>query len=172
MLDSETVIRFPHSGTVTRKNGKTIRKTIDPRTSVTIKDHGCELVLFFEGDDLSGKAPLLEVSVRPDHGTLLKAHALMPRLPLYLTYARAAMAGRQEDAGKSLKALREAGKGRRGLSDDFYKLVIQSYTSIVAEGELFPVKALADLHGVKISTASRWITEARRRFPKEMQHAS
>jgi DNA-binding MarR family transcriptional regulator len=63
----------------------------------------------------------------------------------------------------SLLALREIGATRRGLPDEFFKVVGLSYTALLAEDEPHPVKALAEMHHVVISTASRWIKEARRR---------
>jgi transposase len=59
--------------------------------------------------------------------------------------------------------LREIGTTRRGLGDEFYRLVAQSYRAFAAEAEPYPVKALAEMHHVVISTASRWINEAKRR---------
>jgi hypothetical protein len=64
------------------------------------------------------------------------------------------------------------GATRRGLDADFYKLVAESYKALVAEGEEHPVKALAEMQPVDISTASRWIKEARRRgFIREKARA-
>jgi hypothetical protein len=86
-----------------------------------------------------------------------------PRSPLYLQYARAAMTDNDDDWTGSLRALREIGATRRGLGDEFYRQIGSNYAAITAEGEPHPVKALAEMHHVVISTASRWITEARRR---------
>jgi transposase len=60
-------------------------------------------------------------------------------------------------------ALREMGATKRGLGDYVYRVVAESYKAIVLEGEQHPVKALAEMHIVDISTASRWISEAKRR---------
>lgn len=150
MRDKDTVIRLPHSDT-------------DPRVSVTIKDEGLTLVLFFVAADVTGKGPLLELRLEPDADKPFEPWHLMPRLPLYLQYARAAIAWRDNDALAAMRALREAGATRRGLNDDFYRSVAESYDSLIAEGEQHPVKALAAMQPVDISTASRWIKEARRR---------
>jgi hypothetical protein len=164
MRDSETVVRYPHEATVTRRGGKKHVEVHDPRTSVTMKDLDCEVVLFFEGADFSGDAPLLEVSIRPTTGAkAFQPWRFMPRLPRYLQYARATIAHREGDAVAALRALREAGSTRRGLGDEFYRAVADEYRALVAEGEPHPVKALAASQPVDISTASRWITETRRR---------
>jgi hypothetical protein len=156
MLDSETVIRSPHDATVTPP-----QRGHDPRTSVTITDQGCDLVLFF--DDLSGEGPLLELRILPASGAPFAPWLFMPRLPRYLDYARAAIAFNHRDATKALQALRAAGNTRRGLSTDFYRLIARDYQTLVEEGEKYPVKALAIMRSVVISTASRWVTEAKRR---------
>jgi hypothetical protein len=150
MLDSETVIRTPHSDD-------------DTRTSVSIKSHGCELVLFF--DDPGRQGPLRELRLLPDSAELKPRvmRQFASQSPLYVQYARAAMTENDDDWRGSLQALRELGATRRGLGDEFYKLVAQTYRALVAAGEPHPVKALAEMQPVDISTASRWIKEARRR---------
>ena len=55
------------------------------------------------------------------------------------------------DAQTALEALRQIGRPGRGLSDDFYRLVAQQYKALVAEGEKYPVKALAEAQPVHIS---------------------
>jgi hypothetical protein len=150
VLDSETVIRVPHSDD-------------DPRISVSMKTHGCELVLFF--DDLGRQGPLREFRLLPDSEELEPRviRQLAPQSPLFLKYARAAMSANEDDWVGTLWALREVGATSRGLGDEFYRLVGHNYTALVDEGEQHPVKALAEMHHVVISTASRWIKEARRR---------
>ena len=150
MLDSETVIRVPHSDD-------------DPRVSVAMKTQGCELVLFF--DDAGRQGPLRELRLLPDTTELEPAalRRIAPQSPLFLQYARAAMSANEEDWVGSLWALREVGATRRGLGDEFYRLIGRNYSALVEQGEQHPVKALGEMHHAAISTASRWIKEARRR---------
>jgi hypothetical protein len=150
VLDSETVIRAPHSDD-------------DQRASVSMKTHGCELVLFF--DDLGRKGPLRELRLLPGSEELepWAVRRLAPQAPLYVQYARAAMSADEEGWVGSLWALREIGATRRGLGDEFYKLVGRNYAALIEQGERYPVKALGEMHHAAISTASRWIKEARRR---------
>ena len=150
MLDSETVIRHPHSRS-------------DPRTSVTMNDRGCELVLFFA--DAGRQGPVLELRLLPGADELAP-HVLrrfLPQAPLYVRYARAVMTEQHEDWLATSRALRDLGSTRRGLSDDFYRLIAGNYRALLAEGERYPVKALSEMHHVTISASSRWIKEARRR---------
>lgn len=67
------------------------------------------------------------------------------------------------DLGIALREARQFNAPRRGLTDEFLKLVAQIYTSLVAEGEPYPVKTLAKMQHADISTASRWIGAARTR---------
>jgi hypothetical protein len=126
---------------------------------------GATLTLFFPAETgWSGEAEPLEIRIEPHEGDdPFEPWRLMPRLPLYLQYARASLAHRDDDIRSALKALREVGASRRGLGDEFYRLIAQSYEALVSEGEQDPVKALAEMQPVDISTASRWIKEARRR---------
>jgi hypothetical protein len=149
------------------------------RTKVSIKHRpgslfsGLELQLFFE--EYAGEAPLREVRVLPDDGDeaaveLRVLRRLMPQADLYLALARAAIRWDYEDLEGAVKALREVGRPGRGLPDDFYRAIAESYASLVAEGEPHPVKALGEKHHGSISAASRWLKEARRRGfvpPKE-----
>jgi hypothetical protein len=85
------------------------------------------------------------------------------RLPRYLRLAKAEVAGWHGDAAGAIRGLRDAGNTRRGLSDNFYRRIAQEYQELVEAGEKYPVKTLAAMQPVHISTASRWITEAKRR---------
>lgn len=163
MLDQDTFIRTPHSATVTRKGGKRHVKVDDARTSVSMKTHGIELVFFF--DDPGRQGPVREIRLLPDVVELdpWVLRRVAPKAPLYLQYARAAMTANDDDWLGSLDALRELGTTRRGLTPEFFRRVAAKYQAIVAQGEPHPVKALSEMEHVKISTASRWITEARRR---------
>jgi hypothetical protein len=150
VLDSETVVRTPHSKT-------------DKRTSVSMKDRGCELVVFF--GDPGRQGPVLEFRIVPGNEELAPAvlRRFMPQAPLYVTYARAVMSNEQANWLATSRALRDFGSTRRGLTDDFYRLVSTNYEALVAEGEKHAVKALSEMHHVSISAASRWLSEARKR---------
>jgi len=161
MDDRDTVIRSPHEVTVTRRDGRTKRRVVDPRASVAIQEEGATLTLFFEslGDD----APLLEIRLSPTASGEFEPWRLLPNLPLHVQYARARAALKDGDAHAALRALRKVSSTRRGLSDDHLGTVAQIYRSLVAEGERYPVKALAASQHVDISTASRWVSAARQR---------
>ena len=169
MLDAETVIRKPHDdreAAPSRRGSAAHRraaKYLDPRVSVTMKTENVELQLFF--DDLSGEGPVREVRVLPEEGTLEPSvmGRLGPRMPMYVSYARAAIQMDQENAAAAAEGLRASGTTRRGLGPDFYRLVANQYNALVAEGEPHPVKTLAEMHHVTISAASRWIKGARQR---------
>jgi hypothetical protein len=153
MLDRDTTIYGPKAA-----------DDNDPRVRVEMQEEGATLALFFDGETgLSGEAPLLEVRLTPTHGSEFQPWLLMPRLPLHLRYARASLAHKKGDIAAALRALRQAGRTRRGLSDDFLRIVAEVYESLVAEGEPYPVKALAATQHVDKSTASRWVSAARRR---------
>jgi hypothetical protein len=174
MLDRDTVIRSPHDVTVTRKGGRTERQVHDPRVSVAIQEEGATLTLFFDADTAwSGDAPLLEIGLSPTASGEFEPWRLLPNLPLHLQYARASLARQHGDVDAALRALRKVSSTRRGLSDDFLRIVAQIYESLVTEGERYPVKALAKAQHVDVSTASRWVTAARDRGllepPKEVQ---
>jgi hypothetical protein len=126
-------------------------------------DRGCQLEFFFA--DLAGEGPVLEIRLLPDAKDLTAAQLreLMPQAAPYIRYARAAIKHDRGEAVEQLAALREIGTTRRGLPDEFYRLVASNYRALLAEGEPHPVKALAAMHSVTISAASRWISEARRR---------
>ena len=117
----------------------------------------------FAPDDFFGEGPLQELRLLPD-AEELKPRILRrfaPQAELYLAYARAGM--RMEDVQAAAAALREAGGPGRGHGGEFYRKIATNYRALTAEGEPHPVKALAEIHHVSISAASRWITEARRR---------
>jgi len=154
MLDQETVIYGP---------GTDPDAPDDDRTRVTMRTHGCKLVLCFA--DPGRQGPVLELSVLPDTAELSPQvlREFMPRAPLFLLYARAAMSEKTEEWLASSRALRDLGSTRRGLTPEFYRLIALNYEALVAEGEPHPVKALAAMHDSTISSASRWLKEARRR---------
>jgi hypothetical protein len=151
MLDKNTAIHVPHSPD-------------DPRISVTMVESWATITLFYPRETgLSGEDQPIEVRLTPPRAGEFEPWHLAPRLPLYFKYARAAILWNDGEAVRALRALRDAGATRRGLTDDFYCRVADSYKTIKAAGEQYPVKALAAMQPVDISTASRWITEARRR---------
>jgi hypothetical protein len=164
MRDRDTVILDPHDVTVSRHGGRTKRDFRDRRVSVAMQEDGATLTLFFDPDRArSGDARLLEVRVTPTAGGNFEPWRLLPQLPHHVQYARASLAHRPEDVVAALRALRQLGKTRRGLSDDYLRFIAEQYESLVAEGEPYPIKALAELHRADKSTVSRWVSAARRR---------
>jgi hypothetical protein len=135
----------------------------DERVAVKFPTQGLELVLFF--DDLAAEGPALEIRVVPRAEPLEPKvlRRVMPEAPLYADYARAQIQMNLRDAITAAAALRKLGRTRRGLGDDFYRLVAQNYAALVKEGVKHPVTALGDMHHVTTAAASRWIKEARRR---------
>ncbi len=97
----------------------------------------------------------------------------MADLELYVLYARAMMlieyAGdpdrvtdfpaRRRQLGAALEMLRDLGRTRRGLTDTFYRLIGQWYS----QQQEHPIVNIARGQNVDISTASRWVKEARQR---------
>lgn len=162
-LDKQTVIRVPHDETVTRPDGpggEKHREVHDPRTSVTMPTPGGELTLFFDpmrDDAGAADGALNEVRLVPSS----EPWRLLPRLPLYLNYARAVAAFRRDDKVAALRALRDAGSGVRGHGEDFYRGVAALYQSLVVAGEPSPIKTIAESQPVSIGAASKWVTRAR-----------
>lgn len=152
MLASETVAYAPRAWSET-----------EDRVVVSMKSHGCELLVFFT--DLSGEGPIQEFRLLPDSSELepKTLRQFAPQAPLYVQHARAMIRWDRGEIAETAAALRTIGATRRGLGDDFYKLVAQNYEALVAEGERHPIKALAEMHHVVVSTTSRWVTEARNR---------
>jgi hypothetical protein len=152
MLDRDTVITSPGPNDP------------DQRLTVEIQEEGATLTLFFDRERaFAGDAPLLEVRLTPAAGGGFEPWRLLPKLPLHSRYARAALRHDRGDAAGALRALREIDTTRRGLSDDSLRIIAELYQSLIAEGERYPVKALALTQHVDKSTASRWIKAARDR---------
>jgi hypothetical protein len=150
MRDRDTVIRIPHSDD-------------DPRLSATIEEDGVTLVLFFDREGAySGAAPL-EVRLAPTEGGDFRPWQLIPRLPLHLSYVRASLTHQRDGVVAALRALQATDRTRRGTSDDKLRYIAELYNSLRAEGEPYPVKALAAATHTAISTASRSIKAARER---------
>ena len=158
MQDAETMIRTPHSRE-------------DPsRDSVSIKDRGLELLLFFDSaeDMAPGGAQLVEVRLLPDVEQLtpIKLREFLARSTYYERYARTVMADFWGDPARVralVKRLRDFGSTRRGLSDEFYRVIARDHAALVEEREPHIVKAMAKMHAVTPGAASRWVKEAKRR---------
>lgn len=164
LRDRDTVIRSPHAVTQTRKAGKTETRVDDPRVSVTVQEQGATLTLFFDPETAwTGEAPLLEIRLTPPATGPFQPWRLMPMAPLHVGYARAALARDHGNLVAALRALREVTSTRRGLPNGFLRTVAELYGALVAEGEPYPIKTLAELQPVDISTASRWVSAARTR---------
>lgn len=168
MLHDETVWRTPHS-------------LDDPnRDSLSMKDRGIELLLFFYRDFgvPRDERPLVEVRLLPDADQLtpVKMREFLRRSSHYERYARSFMADFLGDPARVLaqaKRLRDFGSTRRGLSDEFYRVIALDHAALLAEGEPHIVKAMAAMHEVTPGAASRWIKEAKRRgyIEEVLQHA-
>ena len=171
MRGRDTVVNDPHDATVSRQGGKKKVVEDDPRVSVVMQEEGATVTLFFDRERAyAGDAPLLEVRLTPPAIGEFAPWGLMAKLPLYTAYARASIIWDTESAVAALRALRQVNRTRRGLSDDQLRAVAETYEALVAEGERYPVKALAATQHVDKSTASRWISAARARGllePKE-----
>jgi hypothetical protein len=161
VLGRDTVIRIPHDATVIRKDGEKVVDVHDDRRSVEMQDENATITLFFARDG-DARTPV-EVRLVPTAGGRFAPWNLIPRLPRLVQYASGCLAWDRGGAGAALEALRESGKARRGLSDDMLRIVVDDYKTLIADGEPHPIKALANLRSVDKSTASRWVTAARRR---------
>jgi hypothetical protein len=148
----------------------------DGPPTVVVAHRGYKLVVRFATGDFTGEGDVQELRLLPDTERLeprvLRRFA--PESETYLAFARAAMRilapdrlgtpeERWEKARGAAQALREIAGPGRGLSDEFFRQISVNYNALLAEGEPHPVKALAEIHHVTISAASRWVTEARRR---------
>jgi hypothetical protein len=151
-----------------------------PPTTV-VEHRGFELVLRFGEGDLAGEGPVREIWIRPDTLPLESgALQLMPSASQYFRLARSHMALLGSDEGtpeerferfyQALEPFRKVAGPGRALGDPFYRLLGEQYKGLVESEYPHPVKTLADIHQVKISTASKWLKEARRRgYPPEKE---
>ena len=80
----------------------------------------------------------------------------------YLAFARSALIFDQEGMAETQGLLGRSGKSAR-LTDDHYRLIAADYETRRAAGQKHIVTAIAAARYVDISTASRWVKEARRR---------
>jgi hypothetical protein len=142
--------------------------------TVVVKHRGCELVLRFAPGDFAGEGDIQEMRVLPGAEDLRPQvlRQFAPDAETYLAYARAAMRifgpegtpeSRMENFRGAADALRHLAGPGRGLSDEFFRTIATTYQALIDGGEKHPVKALSEINHVTISTASRWLTEARRR---------
>lgn len=165
MPDEPAVTVSPHGFEGEAPNGPAI---------AVIRHRGVRLELRFAPGDVRGEGEIQELRLLPDVDELTPRvlRKFAPDAELYVQFARAAMRHwdpeedpatkqvRLRDAAEALRVL--SGPGR-GLTDEFYKRIGETYNALVAEGEPHPVKTLSEIHHVTISAASRWIKEARRR---------
>lgn len=130
---------------------------------VKMRTEGCELVLYFK--DLSGEGDVLKIEINPSGGPLEPAavRRIGSGFPLYVQYARACLQWDRDDVRATILALRSLGATKRGLPDDLYRRIATEYRAMGNAGEAYPIKALAERHWVKPSTASRWVKGARER---------
>src|SRR5690349_17253960 len=131
--DVDSIVRYP------KDEG-------DP-AEVILRLHGAELVLALPA---SGEGELLELRLLPGFEPLTPTvlRRFMPRAPLFLECARRLLQHRFDDAEEAMRALREIGATRRGYSDDFIRIIGKEHRALVAEGERYPIKALAEAHSV------------------------
>ena len=132
----------------------------DDRVIVSLKDEGSEILLFF--DDLSGEGPIREVRLLPALKTKpFEPWRLVQKMPHYLSYSRATITARREDAGAWLRTIRKANASRRGVDEQFLREFAAVYNALVAEGERYPSTVLAQMHGFDKAQVSRWRKAAR-----------
>jgi hypothetical protein len=142
--------------------------------TVVVTHDGFHFELRFADGDVRGEGPLQELRITAEKPPL-KPRALRrfsPQTEIYVALSRAALRvfgpegtpeSRRKDLAGAVDALREVAGPGRGHPDDFYRKIATSHAALVSEGEPHPVKALSQNHHVTISTASRWVKEARRR---------
>lgn len=161
------------------------RMASDPRYSVTLREDGTPwplvfhfLLIFddetearewvnvgfeigehFESEPGSSRTPIEETPAEIDPLTLQR---VATNYSVYVRLARDHLLLNQEGIGAAIKMLRGRGRTRRGLTDDFFRLIAADYEARRQAGG-HPVKELAAAHHVDDSTASRWIKEARKR---------
>ena len=148
-----------------------------PPVRVHIQEDLCEIVFHFE-DFAAANVRALEINPRRTRATLGEFDlenvervgewiepAVVRRVgrnyATYLEYARSILRFEHEKTRDALRNLGKAGRTKRGLSIDFISGIADDYRELVAGGEPHPVKTLAAMHQVQISTASRWISRAK-----------
>jgi len=160
MRDRDTEIRIPYEAKVTRRNGKKHVEEIDPRLGVTLYEYGCALTFFFPPGGIDTRGEPLEIRIK-QVGDNPQPWRLVYRYFDYLGYVRAACAFDREGAAKALRLLQQQRRPRH--DDEFFGIVRDLYVQLLNEGERRPITEFAARVGRDVSTASRWIAEARRR---------
>jgi hypothetical protein len=156
----------------------------DPRITVTLQERGTPWPIRFHflsvEDTETGEHEFVHVGFElgehfdfePGTPSVRLTEELVPLDPValqriasnytsYLELARHAVVLEQEGMTGALRRLRPGRKPAR-LTDDFYRLVAEDFRSR-REATSAPLKELAAVQHVDISTASRWVKEARRR---------
>lgn len=161
------------------------RAGTDPRYAVTMREEGTPwpLVFYFllVEDDESGITEWINVGFEvgerwesePGSGrTMLETNPepvdavalqrIAANYALYVRFAREALVLNREGMAGAVEMLRARGRTRRGLTDDFYRLIASEYQSRRMAGG-HPIKEMAEAHHADKSTVSRWVKEAKRR---------
>lgn len=159
-------------------------QTGDPRVTVTLQELGTpwpiRLHFLHAEDEETGEREYLHVGfelgerfdVEPGTPTVRLEEEPEPLDPVavqriasnyasYLELARHAIVLEREGIDGAIRRLRPGRKPAR-LTDDFYRLVAADFRAR-RESTTAPLKELAAAHHVDVSTASRWVKEARRR---------
>ena len=171
VIEDRTTVRPVHREIWHRRSGRVNPSALDDqRTSVEIWDDRFRLPLWLYFEHNGQGAPLvgIEVGSESHADTPLDPTQLMhvtKNLPMYVAYARAEIAldADPSQTGLLVEALNEAGTTRRGKPGRFFRVIGEEYAARVGEGDSAPVTSIAAAHGVVLSTASRWVKEARRR---------
>jgi hypothetical protein len=159
----------------------------DPRITVTLQEVGTPWPIRFHflniADDESGQiehreylhvgfelgeqfasmpgTPLRPLTEEPEPLDPIAVQRVASKYVTYLEFARHAIVLDQEGMTGAIRRLRPGRKPAR-LTDDFYRLVADDFRAR-RESTSAPLKELAAAQHVDISTASRWVKEARRR---------
>lgn len=138
--------------------------TADTDTGVREFVHvGFEVGERFEKELATGLEPSGSVTLATDPEPLdpVAVQRIASNYASYLELARHAIVLEEEGIDGAIRRLRPGRKPAR-LTDDFYRLIAEDFRARRDVGGA-PVKELAAAHHVDISTASRWVKEARKR---------
>jgi len=105
--------------------------------------------------------PLVPLAEEPEPLDPIAVQRIASNYASYLEVARHAIVLDQEGMTGAIQRLRPGRKPAR-LTDDFYRLIADDFRAR-REVTSAPLKELAAAQHVDISTASRWVKEARRR---------
>jgi hypothetical protein len=111
--------------------------------------------------DFEPGTPSIQLAEEPEPLDPVALKRIANNYVSYLEFARHAIVLEQEGMTGALRRLRPGRKPAR-LTDDFYRLIADDFRAR-REGTSAPLKELAGAHHVDVSTASRWVKEARRR---------